>query len=75
MDTMSIAGTLGGGGGTLDGGAIGAPKVDDSFQSRMAATMALPDGQTDWGKWIIVIGVIVTLYVIGREMGRKGPVQ
>jgi hypothetical protein len=72
MDTMSITGSLSGGFG-LDGGAVGTPKVDDSFQSRMAATMALPDGQPDWGKWIIIAGVFVALYLIGRETGRKGP--
>lgn len=70
METMTIDATINGG-----GLGIGAPAVDDSMQSRMSNAMILPSGEADWGKWVIVAGVLITLYLIGREMGRKGSPQ
>jgi len=67
MDTMTLDGTVTGG-----AFSVGSPSVDDSMQSRMSTAMLLPDGGHDWGKWVIIAGVLVTLYIIGREMGRKG---
>ncbi len=42
------------------------------MQSNMPSPILLPSGGTDWGKIVMIIGVLATLYVIGREMGRKG---
>lgn len=67
MDTMTLDGTV-----TGSELAIGSPRVDESMQSRMSTAMLLPDGKPDYGKWVILAGVLVTLYLIGREMGRKG---
>lgn len=66
METMSLEGSI-------DGGAIGAPRVDESMQANMSRAMLLPDGQPDWGKWLLVLGVIVAVTIIGRELfGQKG---
>lgn len=70
LDTMTIDAEITGG-----SFGVGEPKVDESMGSRMSSAMLLPSGQPDWGKWVIIAGVLVTLYLIGREMGRKGPVQ
>lgn len=79
MATMSLDGTIGGDLPALptagvSGSGVGAPRVDASMADNMP-TLTLPSGGTDWGKIIIIVGVVVTLYVIGREMGRKGSVQ
>lgn len=82
MGTMSLDGTLSGDQSVAalpvagaSGSGVGAARVDESMGSRMQTAIALPGGGTDWGKIVMIIGVVVTLYVIGREMGRKGPVQ
>ncbi len=77
MDTMTIEGTLGGSVPVAgeSGSGVGAPRVDEAMGSRVSSAVLLPGGGPDWGKLVMIIGVVVTLYVIGREMGRKGPVQ
>lgn len=76
MGTMTLDGSIGGALPVAgeSGSGVGAPRVDESMGSRMSL-LSLPGGSPDWGKIVMIIGVVVTLYVIGREMGRKGPVQ
>lgn len=79
FETMTLTGEIGGGLPMIGGGDVATSasdsvqpvRVDDSMQSRMSNAMLLPSGSPDYGKWIVIAGVVLVIYLIATRKGSQ----